>query len=329
MRLSAFTVVDLAPDSSETRPHRLREAVALASGADAAGLENFWVAEHHFHDGGVCPSPPVLLGACAAATRRIGLGAMVSVLPFHRPIDVAEEYAMVDRISDGRLRLGIGSGYIPLEFEGYGIDPATKRDRFDRSLDAILAAFEGREVTADPAGGARVRLNVRPVQRPHPPLWIAAQRREAIPFVARRGMSLALVPYATLPDTAALAEEVREFRSHLPAGSRAQVAAAVHLYAGDRPGLARTALQRYLDARHATQSTFYRQKAAEDPHAASREGLERAGFALIGSAREVRQGLDRYRQAGVDEVLGIFDFGGLPPEESLGSLRALGPDWVP
>ncbi len=329
MRLSAFTVVDLAPDSSETRPHRLREAVALASGADAAGLENFWVAEHHFHDGGVCPSPPVLLGACAAATRRIGLGAMVSVLPFHRPIDVAEEYAMVDRISDGRLRLGIGSGYIPLEFEGYGIDPATKRDRFDRSLDAILAAFEGREVTADPAGGTRVRLNVRPVQRPHPPLWIAAQRREAIPFVARRGMSLALVPYATLPDTAALAEEVREFRSHLPAGSRAQVAAAVHLYAGDRPGLARTALQRYLDARHATQSTFYRQKAAEDPHAASREGLERAGFALIGSAREVRQGLDRYRQAGVDEVLGIFDFGGLPPEESLGSLRALGPDWVP
>ncbi len=328
MRLSVFTVVDLAPDSAEARPHRLREVVKLAAEADAAGLENFWIAEHHFHDGGVCPSPPVLLAACATATRRIGLGAMVSVLPFHRPIDVAEEYAMVDRISGGRLRLGVGSGYIPLEFDGYGVDPATKRDRFDRSLDAILAAFAGHEVATEAGGTTRVRLNVRPVQQPHPPLWIAAQRREAIPFVARRGVSLALVPYATLPDLAALAEQVREFRSHLPAGSRAQVAAAVHLYAGDHPDLARTALQRYLDARHATQSTFYRQKAAEDPHAASREGLERAGFALIGSARQVREGLDRYREAGIDEVLGIFDFGGLPPEESAGSLRALGPDRV-
>jgi alkanesulfonate monooxygenase SsuD/methylene tetrahydromethanopterin reductase-like flavin-dependent oxidoreductase (luciferase family) len=324
VKLSAFTVVDGAPDLPEARPDRFGEVLRLASAADDAGLENLWVAEHHFHDGGLCPSPPVLLAACAARTRRIGIGALVSVLPFHRPIEVAEQYAMVDRISGGRLRLGLGSGYIPLEFEGFGVDPATKRERFDRNLETLVAALEGREVTDEAPGAVPVRINVRPIQRPHPPIWIAVQRREAIPFVARRGASLALVPYATVSGLPELADEVREFRVHRPEGSTTGVAAAAHLYAGPDPDRARAAFRRYLHARLATQSTFYRDKAQRQPDHASAEALEKAGFAIFGTARDVAAGLEGYAGAGVDEVLGIFDFGALPARDVDASVRALG-----
>jgi alkanesulfonate monooxygenase SsuD/methylene tetrahydromethanopterin reductase-like flavin-dependent oxidoreductase (luciferase family) len=323
VKLSAFTVVDVAPDPPEARSDRYGEVLRLAAAADEAGLENLWVAEHHFHDGGTCPSPPVLLAACAARTRRIGLGVLVGVLPFHRPIELAEQYAMVDRISGGRLRLGLGSGYIPLEFQGFGVDPASKRDRFDHNFEVLLAALEGQTVTDDAPGAVPVRLNVRPVQRPHPPLWVAVQRREAIPFVARRGASIALVPYATVADLGELAAEVREFRSHRPQGSNGEVAAAVHLYAGPHPDRARAAFRRYLDARLGTQSTFYQHKADHDPQGASVGALEAAGFALFGSARDVAAGLSRYTEAGVDEALGIFDFGGLPADEVEASVRAL------
>ncbi len=321
MKLSAFTVVDdLGPERD-----RYREVVELATAAEEAGLAGIWVAEHHFNAAGLCPSPPVLLAACAARTQRLRLGALVSVLPFHRAVDVAEEYSLLDRLSGGRVNLGLGSGYISIEFEGFGIDPASRHERFDRAYATVLEAMAGREVVVGEAGARAVRLNVLPVQSPHPPLWVAVQRREAIPFVARRGTSIALIPYATVSDRAELAEEIREFRAALPPGSQAEVAAAVHLYVGPRPERARRAFREYLDARLRTQSTHYQAKAARDPHHASPEALEAAGFALFGAPDQVTPGLRELARIGVDEVLGIFDFGGLPPEEVLSSVRALGP----
>jgi alkanesulfonate monooxygenase SsuD/methylene tetrahydromethanopterin reductase-like flavin-dependent oxidoreductase (luciferase family) len=324
VRLSAFTVVDSAPDDRSPVADRYADVLSLAEAVEAGGLSTLWVAEHHFQPGGVCPSPPVLLAACGQRTRRIRLGVLVSVLPFHRPIELAEQYAMVDRLTGGRLNLGVGSGYIPLEFEGFGVDPTTKRERFDQALETLLAALSGSEVRADEPGAKPVRLNVLPVQRPHPPVWIAVQRREAIPFVARRGASLALVPYATVANVAELGAEVAEFRSHLAPGRRAEVAAAVHLYAGPEPDRARRAFQRYLDARLATQSVFYQDKVQRDPVHASAAGIEASGFALFGRPDDVATRLRAFADVGVDELLGIFDFGGLPADDVRRSVLALG-----
>jgi alkanesulfonate monooxygenase SsuD/methylene tetrahydromethanopterin reductase-like flavin-dependent oxidoreductase (luciferase family) len=329
VKLSAFTVVDAYETAVDPAPDRYGDVLRLAEAADAAGLSTLWVAEHHFQPGGVCPCPPVLLAACAQRTQRIRLGVLVSVLPFHRPVELAEQYAMVDRLTGGRLNLGLGSGYIPLEFEGFGVDPATKRERFDRNLETLLAAFDGHEVRVDEPGAVPVRINVLPIQRPHPPLWIAVQRREAIPFVARRGASLALVPYATVASLDELAEQVREFRAHLPDGRRAEVAVAVHLYAGAHPERARAALQRYLDARLRTQSVFFQEKVKRDPRHASAGTIESSGFALFGQAAEVVERLRAYRAAGVDEVLGIVEFGGLDSDEATRSVRDLGAAFTP
>ncbi len=327
MRLSAFTVVDAPPAPGGEVGDRYAKVVRLAEAVESGGLSALWIAEHHFQPGGVCPSPPVLLAALSQRTSRIRLGVLVSVLPFHRPVELAEQYAMVDRLSGGRLNLGVGSGYIPLEFEGFGVDPATKRERFDRHLDVLLAALDGQEVRVDEPAARPVRLNVLPVQRPHPPIWVAVQRREAIPFVARRGASLALVPYATVSGPPELAEEIREFHRHLPAGARAEVAVALHLYAGAHPDRARNALQQYLDDRLATQSVFYQEKVRRDPHHADAGAIEASGFALFGTPTEVAAKLRPFAEIGVDEVLGIFDFGGLPDDDVGRSVRALGAEF--
>jgi alkanesulfonate monooxygenase SsuD/methylene tetrahydromethanopterin reductase-like flavin-dependent oxidoreductase (luciferase family) len=322
VRLSAFTVVDEYADGPTS--DRLGAVVRLAEVSEAAGLSTLWVAEHHFHSGGVCPAPPVLLAACGARTRRLRLGALVAVLPFHRPIELAEQYAMVDVLLNGRLNLGVGSGYIPMEFEGFGVDPASKRDRFDAGLDTLLRAFAGDEVRAEGPFAKPVRINVRPVQTPHPPLWIAVQRREAIPFVARRGASIALIPYATLSDLGELAEEVREFHDHRPPGSRGEVAAALHVYAGPHPERARRALQRYLDSRLATQSAFYQEKVRRDPRHANAAAVEEGGWAIFDTPSRVAERLGAFSAVGLDELLGIFDFGGLPMDEVTRSVTALG-----
>ena len=277
----------------------------------------------------MCPSPPVLLAACGQRTIRLRLGVLVSVLPFHNPIELAEQYALVDRLLGGRLNLGVGSGYIPLEFEGFGVDPETKRERFDSAFETLLTGLKGKPIRLPGPNGASVTLNVRPVQDPHPPIWIAVQRREALPYVARKGTSVALVPYATVQNVGELGEEIREFRHHLPEGQKAEVAIALHLYAGPHPERARVALQRYLDSRLATQSTFYQDKVRHDPRHASAETIERTGFALFGSARDVLAKMVEFREAGADEILGIYDFGGLPQKEVRNSVRELGQGFTP
>ena len=324
MKVGIFSVVDPDPRDPARNERRFAEAVRLAEAADAAGLSSVWVAEHHFGAAGLLPSPVVLLAAMGARTRRIRLGSLVTVLPFHEPVEVAEQFAVLDRLTDGRLNFGCGSGYLPDELDGFGVDAQTKRESFDRALDTILAAWSGAEVRVDRARATPVRLNVRPVQRPHPPVWIASQRREAIPFVARRGVSLALIPYATVGSLAELGEEIREFREAAPAGAQSEVAAAVHVYIGPNVAQARHALQEYLDGRLATMSTHYRRKVAADPRQARADAIEGSGVALVGDSPTVREGLRKLAAAGVDELLAMVDFGSIPTHEAERTIRSLG-----
>jgi alkanesulfonate monooxygenase SsuD/methylene tetrahydromethanopterin reductase-like flavin-dependent oxidoreductase (luciferase family) len=324
VQLSVFSVLDgFPPDVEFAGRNRYSELLSLGDAAERSGLAAVWVAEHHFLTSGLCPAPPVLLAALGARTRRIRLGSLVSVLPFHSPLEVAEQYALLDQLIGGRLNFGVGSGYIPAEFEGFGIDPAEKRERFDRALDTILEAFRGEEVRADVPGAHPVRLNVTPRQQPSPPIWVAAQRRESLPFVGKKGFSLALIPYATVKDLDELSQEIQEYRAALPAGKSVTVSAAVHVYTGPAPDRARAAFQRYLDSRLATQSTFYLKKVREDPHHASAAAIEESGFALIGGLNEVEERVDALAEAGVDELLGIFDFGGISLSDAIGSVRRL------
>src|SRR5690349_5223023 len=130
MRFSGFSVTDHYPGLPRTVGAFYREILDEVVLAEDLGFDSYFVAEHHFHEYGVVSSPATFLAAAATRTTRIGLGSAVSILPFHNPLTLAEDYAMVDHLSDGRLRMGIGSGYLKHEFDGYGLGPEEKRFRF-------------------------------------------------------------------------------------------------------------------------------------------------------------------------------------------------------
>src|SRR5919205_1173468 len=111
---------------------------------DALGFDDAWVTEHHFLEyGGLLPHPPTFLAAAARTTRRIHLGVAVSVLPLHNPLQVAEEYAMVDVISNGRLEFGVGRGSTLGDFHGLRISVDDSAPRMKEATELIRAAWRG------------------------------------------------------------------------------------------------------------------------------------------------------------------------------------------
>ncbi|RFU41543.1 LLM class flavin-dependent oxidoreductase [Actinomadura logoneensis] len=173
------------------------------------GFDGVWIAEHHFREYGTVPNIFTMLANLAARTERLRLGTGIVVLPLHNPVHVAEEAAMVDLLSGGRLQLGIGRGYQAIEFENFGLDLAEARDRFNESLDVILGLwtqenfeYKGRFFET----GHPLNLMPRPVQRPHPPVHVAAVSPETVEMYAARGLPILADPAAPFKKIAKAAE---------------------------------------------------------------------------------------------------------------------------
>jgi len=200
MRFSIFSVVDHYPNRPRGIAQFYGEVLAHARLAEQLGLDSFWVAEHHFHEYGVAPNPTVLLSAIATRTTRIRLGPAISVLPFRNPLQVAEDYAMLDQLSGGRLVMGVGSGYLAHEFTAFKVAPEEKRERFDDSLEILKRAWSGARVSFNGRFHSidEVALNVLPLQQPLPPIYLGILRAEACYHVGRQGNRVFLVPYASV-----------------------------------------------------------------------------------------------------------------------------------
>src|SRR4030095_6535869 len=149
-----------------------------------------WIAEHHFNDYGLCPTPPLLASFIAARTRTLRLGMGVSLLPLHHPIDLAEQLAVLDVVSGGRLDVGIGRGGTLQDYQTFQSDRADARARggggtalVRRSWSGVPFDFRGRFHSAE-----AVHVRPRPVQHPHPPLYVAANSEDSLLSAARLGL---------------------------------------------------------------------------------------------------------------------------------------------
>jgi len=156
------------------------------------GFDSIWLTEHHFIDYGLSVSPSVLAAAAAMRTRRVRIGLAAAILPFHDPIRLAEELALVDILSGGRLDVGVGRGNRPVEFEGLRVPQIENRERFDETLAIMVKAwteerfsFEGRHFTIP-----EVRVIPKPLQRPHPPLYVVCVSADTIEATALRGLPM-------------------------------------------------------------------------------------------------------------------------------------------
>lgn len=142
-RLGFFTRLLDEGDAGE----RYRLATAQIRHAEAQGFDAAWVAQHHFHEGeGGLPSPFVFLAQVAARTERIRLGTGIVTLPMEMPIRVAEDAAVLDLLSGGRLELGVGSGGNPSAFAAFGMEDADRRDALARNLRLLVDALAGRDL---------------------------------------------------------------------------------------------------------------------------------------------------------------------------------------
>ena len=227
-------------ESPEGRTEKeiIDEQLDLMQAAEGVGFDSIWPAEHHFSQYGYCVSPALTLAAIARVTERIRLGTGVVVLPFHDPIRVAEEYAFLDVMSGGRLEFGVGRGYQPTEFNGFRVDQQKSRGIFRESLEVIVEAWTQERVTYE---GRFFKIHDQPVrpkplQKPHPPIWIAALSPETFALIGKLGTNLLYSPTFT-PEGKPIKDQLDAYREALRAGghdpAEKRIAALRMIYVAD------------------------------------------------------------------------------------------------
>ena len=214
MRFGAFLLAAQFPGQDHTTV--LESTVAAAVAAEQAGFDDVWVAEHHFMSYGVCPSAITLAGYLLGATRRVAVGTAVSVLSTQHPVALAEQAALLDQVSGGRFRLGVGRGgpWIDLEVFGTGMD--RYRHGFAESLDLLIATLTRPRLSA--AGPLfhfpEVDVVPRPRTQPRPPIVLAATTATTAELAAQRGLPLLLGMHATDAEKAALIDHYNQTAIH-------------------------------------------------------------------------------------------------------------------
>jgi len=190
-------------DPADRVPYR--RTFELCRLAESQGFEGVMVGHHHFAEGQIS-DPLTLLAAVAAQTTTLRVATAIFLLPLHHPIEVAERVATLDQISGGRASLGVGIGWSPSEYRAFAASLSERGARIEEALGLLRRLWTERDVSAcgrfwrfDP-----VTVHPRPVQAPHPPLWVAGNAPAAIDRAARLGTHWLCDPVQTLDEVARL-----------------------------------------------------------------------------------------------------------------------------
>ena len=300
---------------------RHRAIVDEAVFAEALGFDSVWLGEHHFCDY-VLAAPPVMLAAIAARTSRLRLGTGVTLLANLDPVRVAEDYATVDAISNGRVELTVGRGILIDTYEVFGQKPDESRERFRENLELLRRLWSERDVTWSgrfraPLDG--VTVEPRPVQTPHPPIWVGGGSSTAsVDLAVELGLPL-MLPSVLAPPGDFL-PLVQHYRARWEAAGRApgdaRVGCCNHVHVAATSQAAREGWRPYYLNYLGFVDRVWKRR--ELIHAKARVELDYerllAGVAVCGSPAEVVDRLAATRETlGLDLHLSMFDLGGLPP----------------
>ena len=172
---------------------------------DRTGYDAVWLAEHHFTEYSVCPSVHLMGMYVAERTERLRIGTAVSLAAFYHPLRLAEEVAMLDVLTGGRVNWGAGRGFDPTEFRSFGVPLPESRPRFQEAVDIVVAAWGNERLTWHGRywDFDDVEVLPKPRQKPHPPVWVAAGSDEAAAWAGERGYTVMLGPHNSFGDIAA------------------------------------------------------------------------------------------------------------------------------
>jgi alkanesulfonate monooxygenase SsuD/methylene tetrahydromethanopterin reductase-like flavin-dependent oxidoreductase (luciferase family) len=312
--------LDEYPELGESVASVHSTALAHARIADELGFSALWIAEHHFQRLGTAANPAVVLSAIAQHTERIRLGPAVCVLPVRNPIQVAEDYALVDILSNGRLNMGVGTGSQAMEFEGLGADFEGREKIFTENLSTL----KRRWAAASSGERGAHSLNVAPLQSPAPPVYVTSNREAGAYEIGLQGHSLLTLVSPVVESLRDVEARLRGHRRGLDAGGHAaaDAEAVVVVFAHVAEsleaarGVAGPALGRLLEALAGA--------APPDPAAVFDMMVER-GTAVFGPTSCVEKQLGRFGEIGVDHITFISRFGGTNAAASEQNLRSLAP----
>ena len=303
--------------------------------AEELGYDHVWLTEHHFTEDGYNPSLLPTAAAIASRTQRIRIGSFILLLPYQHPVRAAEDVTCIDIFSNGRFDLGIGQGYSYHEFNALCLDRRERGRRMRESIEIMRRLFTEERVTFEGEFTQirELRLSPKPVQQPHPPIWIGARGPVAIRNAAKLGYHL----MATLgPDPAPLYLETLAAEGRDPGDFK--VAQLRMVYVAESEDQAWNDVQEHFF--HL--STFYHDilseaKDAEGDDAplpySKPEEIRRAPGAanlMIGTPAQVIERLERFRdQYHCTDFIMATQFPGLDPAKGTRSLELFAKEVMP
>jgi len=302
---------------------------SFARSAERMGFHGLWLNEEHFQGpsggrGRLCLSPVVLAAFLAAQTHRIRIGFSVLLLPLHQPLRLAEELATLDILSGGRLDCGISRGGNPGYSAAYGVDPSEGREKFEKSLDFMLDCWSDKEIAV---GSHTYAVLPKPVQHPHPPIYVGTYNEGTARWVARKRYKLIQHGIQSLDNVRRVLDAYAG-----EAGERACVPLGRFVYVSQSDRAARTELEpviRELTERLRRAGVPSRPGTFPDRDLAPDRFLEH--MVITGSPETCAQKIKELRtHLGIEYVNALASFFGLLPVEQLRqSLHLLSTEVMP
>jgi natural product biosynthesis luciferase-like monooxygenase protein len=338
MKFAAYAMPSHCEEFGLTQGQFLRATLEELVAAEALGFDSVWVNEHHFHRyGGMMPALPTMLAALSQRTSRVRLGTSVVLLPLHSPVQVAEELAMVDLLSNGRLELGFGRGFVAHDYEVLGVPYAEAQERLFESLEVILKAWSGAPFDHQGKYFRFERLEVwpQPEQRPHPPLWMAASNTPAsFEYAGSHGYKLLTIGY--VKPIAVLGELTRIYRdAYAAAGWVESPSIGTHYHtvvAEDRQEARRIAeagLAEHVRLNRESRS-LAKFDAAPPSEPLSIERLVDEGRLIAGDPADCARILRRFAdEIGCTEAHCLFQFGNIPFQTAHRSMELFAREVIP
>jgi len=347
MKLGYFTLTDNPPAYGDSRkdPSRLLEEVMdQCVHAEEVGLNSVWVPEHHFGLFGVLPSAPVFLANVAARTKRVKLAPATVLLPVQHPIRVAEEFALLDLLSNGRAMLSAGRGYDAREYAAFGVDFAQSQEIFFEGLEVIKKAWSHETISHHGLHYDFSEISVlpRPVQQPYPPIFVACFSEPTLRYAAKAGFDVIFAPFAAAMMFGSLQNAVAEFKKESEAaghvGRKAMCSYFVNITYDDPETLkTKERLLHYfkgiLPAFPADRDTApahirYFVDIVERMQTMTTEDLGERSI-ITGSPEDCLKVLKDCEDAGIEEVILYFGFGGWGHSDTMRSMDRVAKELLP
>lgn len=315
---------------------RYADTISQAQLADELGFDTVWLAEVHFNPRfSVLPAPLLLGSAIAQTTRKLKIATAVNLMPLHHPVRLAEEFATLDVISNGRAILGTGRGAMLQQYSGYGIEVEEGRDRFLEGLDLVLKAWTSEELHYEGKyyQVSGVRVVPKPYQHPHPPVYIASNSVDTFPMVGELGQNILIAPIVVSLEGAK--SGLKEYRKNLvayghdPKEKKVNVNVLIHA-TGDEGGSStqgfETSVRNYLSILQGNRSRVITGR--NNDRSYERVSTE---LSAIGSPERIIDKLESIIELlGADEIMCWFATGGLIPNEDVhASMRLFAEEVIP